>query len=145
MFHLFGSSFPSMVSSWNDLLLTATVILYGPSQLVPKFPSRGSLLAYVLALSPFEDGIFLVNINPARMDFRSFLVVNFIAIFSSLVTPTQEATVMDLIEERWEEWIREMPLKITYPALEGHEWRIVTGFDPKNIGRSYLIGESWLG
>ncbi|KAH0754874.1 hypothetical protein KY290_025144 [Solanum tuberosum] len=50
---------------------------------------------------------------------------------------------MDLIEGRWEEWIGEMPLKITYPALEGHEWRIVTGFDPKNTGRSYLIGESW--
>jgi len=52
---------------------------------------------------------------------------------------------MDLIEGRWEEWIGEMPLKITYPALEGHEWRIVTGFDPKNTGRSYLIGESWPG
>ncbi|KAK6767847.1 hypothetical protein RDI58_009582 [Solanum bulbocastanum] len=59
------------------------------------------------------------------------------------VTPAQATAVMDLIEGRWEEWIGEMPLKITYPALEGHEWRIVTGFDPKNTGRSYLIGESW--
>lgn len=87
----------------------------------------------------------MVNISPARMDFRSFLVDNFIAILSSLVTPAQATAVMDLIEERWEEWIGEMPLKITYPALEGHEWRIVTGFDPKNTGRSYLIGESWPG
>ncbi|WMV18984.1 hypothetical protein MTR67_012369 [Solanum verrucosum] len=47
-------------------------------------------------------------------------------------TPAQATTVMDLIEGRWEEWIGEMPLKMTYPALEGHEWRIVTGFDPKN-------------
>nr|WMB96661.1 hypothetical protein [Solanum melongena]WMB96912.1 hypothetical protein [Solanum melongena]WMB97102.1 hypothetical protein [Solanum aethiopicum] len=101
----------------------------------------GSLIS-----GPFEEGIFLVNISPARMDFRSFLVDNFfIAICSSLVTPAQATAVMDLIEERWEEWIGEMPLKITYPALEGHEWRIVTGFDPKNTGRSYLIGESWPG
>ncbi|KAG5621680.1 hypothetical protein H5410_006898 [Solanum commersonii] len=51
-------------------------------------------------------------------------------------TPSQATTVMDLIEGRWEEWIGEMPLKITYPTLEGHEWRIVTGFDPKNTGWS---------
>ncbi|OIT37855.1 putative alkalineneutral invertase b [Nicotiana attenuata] len=100
----------------------------------------GSLIS-----SPFDEGIFLVNIIQARMDFRSFLVDNFIAIFSSLVTPAQATSVMDLIEERWEEWIGEMPLKITYPALEGHEWRIATRFDPKNIRWSYLIGESWPG
>ncbi|KAH0706228.1 hypothetical protein KY285_010722 [Solanum tuberosum] len=64
--------------------------------------------------SSFEEGIFLVNISPAHMDFRS------------LVTPAQATVVMDLIERRWEEWIGEMPLKITYLALEGHEWRIVT-------------------
>ncbi|KAG5570305.1 hypothetical protein H5410_060071 [Solanum commersonii] len=57
-----------------------------------------------------------------------------------LVTPAQETTIMNLIEGRWEEWIGEIPLKITYPALEGHEWRIITGFDPKNTGQSYLIG-----
>lgn len=73
----------------------------------------------------------MVNVSPARMDFRCFLVDNCIAILSSLVTPAQATAVMDLIEERWEEWIGEMHLKITYPALEGHEWRIVTGFDPK--------------
>lgn len=50
---------------------------------------------------------------------------------------------MDLIEERWEEWIGGMPLKITYPVLEGHEWRIVTGFDPKNTRRSYHNGGSF--
>lgn len=98
-----------------------------------------------LISGPFEEGIWLVNVSPARMDFRSFLVDNCIAIWSSLVTPAQATAVMDLIEERWEEWIGEMPLKIIYPALEGHEWRIVTGFDPKNTRRSYLIGESWPG
>ncbi|KAL2514679.1 putative alkaline/neutral invertase B [Forsythia ovata] len=33
---------------------------------------------------------------------------------------------MDLIESRWEELVGEMPLKICYPAMESHEWRIVT-------------------
>ena len=36
-----------------------------------------------------------------------------------------------------------MPLKVTYPALEGHEWRIVTGCDPKNTRWSYHNGGSW--
>ncbi|XP_059285737.1 putative F-box/LRR-repeat protein 23 [Lycium ferocissimum] len=31
---------------------------------------------------------------------------------------------MNLIEERWAEWIKEMPLKITYPIVEGHKWRV---------------------
>lgn len=52
---------------------------------------------------------------------------------------------MDLIEECWEEWIGEMFLKIIYLVLEGYEWRIVIGFDLKNIGWSYFIGEFWLG
>jgi hypothetical protein len=36
-------------------------------------------------------------------------------------------------------------LKIVYPALEGHEWRTVTGFDPKNTRWSYHNGGSWPG
>ncbi|KVI07788.1 Glycosyl hydrolase family 100 [Cynara cardunculus var. scolymus] len=30
-----------------------------------------------------------------------------------------------------------MSLKICYPTMESHEWRIVTGCDPKNMSRSY--------
>ncbi|KAG0490711.1 hypothetical protein HPP92_007574 [Vanilla planifolia] len=36
-----------------------------------------------------------------------------------------------------------MPLKICYPALEGQEWRIITGSDPKNTPWSYHNGGSW--
>ncbi|GMP77977.1 hypothetical protein CsSME_00034073 [Camellia sinensis var. sinensis] len=36
-----------------------------------------------------------------------------------------------------------MPLKITYPALEGHQWRIVTGCDPKNTRWSNHNGGTW--
>src|SRR5207244_9545361 len=61
-----------------------------------------------------------------------FALGNMIAILSSLATPEQSTAIMDLIEERWEELIGEMPLKICYPAIENHEWRIVTGCDPKN-------------
>ena len=53
------------------------------------------------------------------MDFRWFLVGNCIAILSSLVTLAQATMIMELVEERWEDLIGEMTIKITYPALEG--------------------------
>jgi glycogen debranching enzyme len=34
-------------------------------------------------------------------------------------------------------------LKASYPALEGKEWQIVTGCDPKNTRWSYHNGGSW--
>ena len=33
----------------------------------------------------------------------------------------QATAIMDLFEERWEDLVGEMPLKIVYPALEGHD------------------------
>ncbi|XP_050137616.1 probable alkaline/neutral invertase F, partial [Malus sylvestris] len=102
-----------------------------------------SIPDWVFDFMPLRGGYLIGNVSPARMDFRWFLVGNCIAILSSLVTPVQATAIMDLIEERWEELIGEMPLKIIYPALEGHEWRIVTGFDSKNTRWSYHNGGSW--
>jgi hypothetical protein len=67
------------------------------------------------------------------------------AILSSLATPDQASAIMDLFEERWEELVGDMPLKASYPALEGKEWQIVTGCDPKNTRWSYHNGGSWPG
>ncbi|KAL4568510.1 hypothetical protein LXL04_024124 [Taraxacum kok-saghyz] len=36
-----------------------------------------------------------------------------------------------------------MPIKICYPAIESHGWRIVTGCDPKNTRWSYHNRGSW--
>ncbi|KAL7232989.1 hypothetical protein ACSBR1_016776 [Camellia fascicularis] len=102
-----------------------------------------SIPDWVFDFMPLRGGYFIGNVSPARMDFRWFLVGNCIAILSSLATPAQATAIMDLIEERWEDLIGEMPLKITYPALEGHQWRIVTGCDPKNTRWSYHNGGTW--
>jgi hypothetical protein len=77
------------------------------------------------------------------MDFRWFCLGNCIAILSSLATTEQSNAIMDLIESRWDALIGEMPAKICYPALENHEWRIITGCDPKNTRWSYHNGGSW--
>ncbi|XP_047979040.1 probable alkaline/neutral invertase F [Salvia hispanica] len=102
-----------------------------------------SIPDWVFEFMPLKGGYFIGNVSPARMDFRWFLVGNCIAILSCLATPAQATAIMDLIEERWTDLIGEMPLKIAYPALEGHEWKNVTGCDPKNTRWSYHNGGSW--
>ncbi|KAK4745058.1 hypothetical protein SAY87_011370 [Trapa incisa] len=102
-----------------------------------------SIPDWVFEFMPTRGGYFIGNVSPARMDFRWFCLGNCVAILSSLATHEQAMAIMDLIEARWEELVGEMPLKISYPAIEGHEWRIVTGCDPKNTRWSYHNGGSW--
>lgn len=102
-----------------------------------------SIPDWVFDFMPMKGGYFIGNVSPARMDFRWFCLGNCVAILSSLATPEQEVGIMDLLEERWQDLIGEMPLKIAFPALEGHEWKTVTGCDPKNTRWSYHNGGSW--
>ncbi|KAL3679637.1 hypothetical protein R1sor_022593 [Riccia sorocarpa] len=102
-----------------------------------------SIPDWVFDFLPMKGGYFIGNVSPARMDFRWFAIGNCCAILSALATPEQSSAIMDLFEERWQELVGDMPLKVSYPALEGHEWRIVTGCDPKNTRWSYHNGGSW--
>lgn len=104
-----------------------------------------SLPEWVFDFMPLHGGYFIGNIGPSHMDFRWFCLGNCIAILSSLATHEQSTAIMDLIESRWEELVGDMPLKVCYPAIENHEWRIVTGCDPKNTRWSYHNGGSWPG
>lgn len=81
---------------------------------------------------PEKGGYMIGNLQPAHMDFRFFSLGNLWAIVSSLTTPRQAEGILNLIEEKWDDLIANMPLKICYPALEYEEWRIITGCDPKN-------------
>lgn len=104
-----------------------------------------SIPDWVFDFMPTRGGYFIGNVSPARMDFRWFALGNCVAILSSLATPEQASAIMDLFEARWEELVGEMPIKICYPAIESHEWRIVTGCDPKNTRWSYHNGGTWPG
>ncbi|MQM23764.1 hypothetical protein Taro_056833 [Colocasia esculenta] len=103
----------------------------------------GSIPDWVFDFMPEKGGYFIGNVSPARMDFRWFAVGNCVAILSSLATHEQSSAIMDLIEERWHDIVGEMPLKVVFPAFDSHEWRIVTGCDPKNTRWSYHNGGSW--
>nr|AVA07410.1 alkaline/neutral invertase [Dendrobium catenatum] len=100
-----------------------------PSWLVDWIPERG--------------GYLIGNLQPAHMDFRFFSLGNLWAIVSSLATPKQAEGILNLFEDKWDDLMANMPLKICYPALEFEEWRIITGSDPKNTPWSYHNGGSW--
>ncbi|URE13853.1 Neutral alkaline invertase [Musa troglodytarum] len=92
---------------------------------------------------PDKGGYFIGNLQPAHMDFRFFSLGNLWSIVSSLATTHQSHAILDLIEAKWSDLVADMPFKICYPALEGQEWRIITGSDPKNTPWSYHNGGSW--
>ncbi|XP_038892505.1 neutral/alkaline invertase 3, chloroplastic [Benincasa hispida] len=100
-----------------------------PSWLVEWMPSKG--------------GYLIGNLQPAHMDFRFFSLGNLWSIVSSLTTIGQSHAILDLIESKWGDLVADMPFKICYPALEGQEWQIITGSDPKNTPWSYHNAGSW--
>ncbi|KAJ0678227.1 putative six-hairpin glycosidase [Helianthus annuus] len=92
---------------------------------------------------PNKGGYLIGNLQPAHMDFRFFSLGNFWSVVSSLVTVDQSNAILDLIDAKWADLVADMPFKICYPALEGQEWQIITGCDPKNTPWSYHNGGSW--
>ena len=92
---------------------------------------------------PDKGGYLAGNLGPGRMDFRFFALGNLVAIIASLADVEQCQEIMDLIEQRWDDLVGRMPMKVCFPAVEGLEWKIVTGSDPKNTPWSYHNGGSW--
>ncbi|KNA16418.1 hypothetical protein SOVF_089200 [Spinacia oleracea] len=92
---------------------------------------------------PGKGGYLIGNLQPAHMDFRFFSLGNIWSVVSGLATKDQSHAILDLIETKWTDLVADMPLKICYPALEGQEWQIITGSDPKNTPWSYHNAGSW--
>lgn len=92
---------------------------------------------------PNKGGYLIGNLQPAHMDFRFFSLGNLWSIVNNLATTDQSHAILDLIEAKWADLVADMPFKICYPALDGLEWQIITGCDPKNTPWSYHNGGSW--
>ncbi|PON46403.1 Glycosyl hydrolase [Parasponia andersonii] len=99
--------------------------------------------SWLVEWMPNKGGYLIGNLQPAHMDFRFFSLGNLWSIVSSLATINQSHAILDLIESKWADLVADMPLKICYPALEGMEWQIITGSDPKNTPWSYHNAGSW--
>ena len=92
---------------------------------------------------PDEGGYFAGNLGPGRLDYRFFSQGNLMAILASLADAIQSQTIMATLEYSWDSLIGEMPMKLCFPALEGQDWRTLTGSDPKNAPWSYHNGGNW--
>jgi hypothetical protein len=111
---------------------------------VNKFNIYSDSIPYWLTeWMPEKGGYLAGNLGPARMDFRFFTLGNLMAIICSLSSPQESQWIMDLIEQRWDDLVGNMPMKICFPAVEGLEWKILTGCDPKNVPWSYHNGGNW--
>ncbi|MGF1590154.1 MAG: glycoside hydrolase 100 family protein [Pleurocapsa sp.] len=102
-----------------------------------------SIPNWLIQWLPETGGYLAGNLGPGRMDFRFFAAGNLLAIITSLASEAESQSIMDLIEQRWQDLVGNMPMKICFPAVEGEEWRVVTGADPKNIPWSYHNGGNW--
>ncbi len=102
-----------------------------------------SIPAWLTEWMPYEGGYFAGNLGPGRMDFRFFSMGNLLAVLSSLADAEMSEGIMITFERRWDDLVASMPVKMIFPALEGEEWRIITGCDQKNMAWSYHNGGSW--
>ncbi|HIK54953.1 MAG TPA: glycoside hydrolase 100 family protein [Synechococcales cyanobacterium M55_K2018_004] len=133
---------------WLDLKRLNTIYRYRGEEFgetaVNKFNIYPESIPYwVMEWMPEQGGYLAGNLGPARMDFRFFALGNLMAILGSLVSESEAQAIMDLIEQRWQDLIGHMPMKICYPALVDLEWKLITGCDPKNVPWSYHNGGNW--
>ena len=133
---------------WLDLKRVNEIYRYRGEEFgedaVNKFNIYPESIPYWLTeWMPEKGGYLAGNLGPAQMDFRFFAVGNLMAIICSLSSPQESQGIMDLIEQRWDDLVGNMPMKICFPAVEGLEWKILTGCDPKNVPWSYHNGGNW--
>lgn len=102
-----------------------------------------SIPDWVVDWLPEGAGYLLGNLGPGRFDPRFFTQGNLLATMFGLASEPQSQQILHTFEQRWDDLIGRMPLKICYPALKDKEWRLVTGSDPKNTPWSYHNGGNW--
>ncbi|MBF2004915.1 MAG: glycoside hydrolase 100 family protein [Chlorogloeopsis fritschii C42_A2020_084] len=133
---------------WLDLKRLGEIYRYKGDEFGKEIANKFNIYAESIPMwltewLPENAGYLVGNLGPGRMDFRFFTLGNLLAILVSLASEQESQSIMDLFELRWHDLIGYMPLKICFPALEGMEWHIVTGCDPKNIPWSYHNGGNW--
>ena len=102
-----------------------------------------SIPDWVIDWLPEQGGYLAGNIGPSRLDFRFFALGNLAAIVTGLASEEMAHKLFNLYEARWSDLVGFMPVKICFPALQGIEWQLNTGCDPKNVPWSYHNGGNW--
>ncbi|MBE8999315.1 glycoside hydrolase 100 family protein [Nostoc sp. LEGE 12447] len=133
---------------WLDLKRLGEIYRYKDNEfgkeIVNKFNINSeSIPGWLTEWLPETGGYLAGNLGPGRIDFRFFALGNLMAILTSLASEKESQSIMNLFAQRWQDLIGYMPVKICFPAMDGLEWRIVTGCDSKNRAWSYHNGGNW--
>lgn len=92
---------------------------------------------------PEGGGYLAGNVGPGLLDFRFFTLGNLLAVLTGVLLQERIRALLHLLEDRQQDLVGAMPLKICYPACTGMAWRLTTGSDPKNTPWSYHNGGHW--
>lgn len=133
---------------WIDLKRLREIYRYKGNEFGKEVANKFNIFSqsipdWLIEWLPENGGYLAGNLGPGRMDFRFFALGNLMAILAGLASEAEAQCIMNLFVHRWEDLIGYMPVKICYPALQGLEWQIVTGCDPKNTPWSYHNGGNW--
>ena len=126
-------------------------------EVIRRFPVEefGTLLAnpwnlhpdaipvWTMAWLAERGGYYAGNLAPARLDVHFFTLGNLLAVSTGLATPEHAEALFDLIEHHRRDLLSETGMKLTYPALEGRDWYLLTGSDQKNVPWSYHNAGTW--
>ena len=90
-----------------------------------------------------HGGYLIGNVRTGRPDFRFFSLGNTLACLFGLLTAPQQRALFRLILHNRQHLMAQMPMRICHPPMEGQEWSMKTGSDPKNWPWSYHNGGHW--
>jgi hypothetical protein len=90
-----------------------------------------------------QGGYLIGNIRTGRPDFRFFTLGNCLGAIFGVISPVQQRSLFYLFLRNRESLFAQMPLRICHPPLESKEWRLITGFDRKNLPWCYHNAGHW--
>jgi hypothetical protein len=90
-----------------------------------------------------QGGYLIGNIRTGRPDFRFFTLGNCLGAIFDVISPTQQRSLFRLFQRNRDSLFAQMPLRICHPPLESKDWRLITGFDRKNLPWCYHNAGHW--
>jgi Alkaline and neutral invertase len=90
-----------------------------------------------------RGGYLIGNIRTGRPDFRFFTLGNCLGAIFDVISPVQQRSLFNLFLCNRDRLFAQMPLRICHPPLESKDWRLITGFDRKNLPWCYHNAGHW--
>lgn len=90
-----------------------------------------------------QGGYLMGNVRTGRPDFRFFTLGNCLGAIFDILSPAQQRSLFYLFLRNRDSLFAQMPLRICHPPLESKDWRLITGFDRKNLPWCYHNAGHW--